>query len=426
MDNSPRADGKGVSVVQPIRLEDSSWRTRLQMLFYGVSCVLFWSVFIMQLPFVASFFGGVKVMFYVSMVYGLSSNICRIVLMFTHNRSKSDVSSRINRLVYMGASMTALGMFLFPICMAVLSTDRPTISFWICLGITAMVGAFNSLLVTGGFALMSLAPGGSGQFFLIGFTLTGIISWPFIVGLRFLSQAAGTTGDTTTLVVSIVSLSVTGILCLMSIPMYRYKTSRNPYLMSQLEQEGDAVISGGKKNGIIPVFRKIWPIITALWFSRVITFALYPGLVGLWSPDSLFPASSKSLYQSFLLYLGPVSDTIGQVVYRFTPLSKLMGERALTILTIARGLVLIPLFFLSAKYDESTSSILAQDWFRIILMFSFSFSMGINYSLGNALAPLKFTSPDDKYTVGVILSFVAMNGLFVGSLVGIGFKELLM
>ncbi len=86
--------------------------------------------------------------------------------------------------------------------------------------------------------------------------------------------------------------------------------------------------------------------------------------------------------------------------------------------------MLIPLFILSAKFDD-TNSILAQDWFRVILMFCFSFSMGINYSLGNAIAPMKFDSPDDKYTVGVILSFVAMNGLFVGSLVGIGFKELL-
>jgi len=51
--------------------------------------------------------------------------------------------------------------------------------------------------------------------------------------------------------------------------------------------------------------------------------------------------------------------------------------------------------------------------------------MGINYSLGNAMAPAAVDSPDEKYTVGVILSFVAMNGLFVGSLIGIGFKELL-
>ena len=421
MDNSPRAVGKGVAVVQPIIADDSSWKTRFHMLFYGVSCVLFWSVFIMQLPFVAPYFGGIKVMFYVSMVYGLSSNISRVVLMFMHNRSGSKLSLRIDRLVYLGASVTALGMFLFPICMGVLSTSHPDISFWICLGITAMVGAFNSLLVTGGFALMSLAPPVSGQFFLIGFTLTGIITWPFIVSLRLISEAAGTSGDTTTLIVSIISLSITGILCLMSIPMYRFKTSKNPYFISQLAR--DSVTPCNSRNGIIPVFRKIWPIILSLWSSRVITFALYPGLIGLWSPHGQVPFS-KNLYQSFLLYLGPVSDTIGQFAFRFTPLSAKLGERALTILTIVRGLVLIPLFIQSAKFDE-TNSILAQDWFRILLMFFFSFSMGINYSLGNAIAPTKFDSPDDKYTVGVILSFVAMNGLFVGSLVGIGFKEIL-
>ena len=393
------------------------------MLFYGVSCVLFWSVFIMQLPFVAPYFGGVKVMFYVSMVYGLSSNISRVVLMMMHNRSTSLVSARIHRLVYLGASMTALGMFMFPICMAVLSKNHPTLSFWICLGITALVGAFNSLLVTGGFALMSLAPKGSGQFFLIGFTLTGIITWPFIVLLRLISEAAGTSGDSTTLVVSIISLSITGVLCLLSIVMYRFRTSKNPYFITQLESEGDAIIAGGRKNGIIAIFRKIWSVVLSLWFTRVITFALYPGLIGLWTPHGSIPFA-KSLYQSFLLYLGPVSDTIGQLVFRFTPLGNRLGERAMTFLTVGRGLILIPLFVLSAKFDE-TNSVLAQDWFRVLLMFAFSFSMGINYSLGNALAPARFESPDDKYTVGVILSFVAMNGLFIGSLVGIGFKELL-
>ena len=426
MENSPRADGKGVTVIQPIKQDDSCWRTRFQMLFYGVSCVLFWSVFIMQLPFIAPYFGGVKVMFYVSMVYGLSSNISRIVLMVMHNRSSGKVSSRIHRLVYLGASVTALGMFLFPVCMGILSTTHPTISFWLCLLITAIVGAFNSLLVTGGFALMSLAPNGSGQFFLIGFTLTGIITWPFIVSLRVICETAGTSGESTTLIVSIISLSITGVLCLLSIPMYRYKTSQNPYFITQIEREGDAIIGGGSRSGILPVFRKIWSIVLSLWSSRVVTFALYPGLIGLWTPHGSIPFT-KSLYQSFLLYLGPVSDTVGQLVFRFTPLGNrlLLGERSLTILTIIRAIILIPLFLLSAYFDD-TNSVIAQDWLRVLLMFMFSFSMGINYSLGNALAPAKFESPDDKYTVGVLLSFVAMNGLFVGSLVGIGFKELLM
>jgi hypothetical protein len=271
-------------------------------------------------------------------------------------------------------------------------------------------------MITGGFALMSLSPPGSGQFFLLGLTATGVVTWPLMMLLRWIADSIIPPNYSSTFPVAAFSLCMTGILCLSSIFIYKYKTSRDPNFVAKLrkdEREG---------AGLIETARKIWSTTILLWISRAVTFSLYPGLVCVWTPKST--SYSEQNFRAFLLYMGPVSDTIGQVLFRFTQLFKKWGDRSLLGITFARAIVLIPLFLLSTYYD-SEDSILSADWFRLLLIMAFSISMGINYSLGNARAPAKVDSADEKYTVGVILSFVAMNGLFVGSLIGIGFKELL-
>jgi hypothetical protein len=145
-------------------------------------------------------------------------------------------------------------------------------------------------------------------------------------------------------------------------------------------------------------------------------------MIGFFTPSS--SAYSRGDYQSLMIYMGPLSDTVGQLVYRYTRVKDWIGMRGLVIFTVVRAAIIIPLFVLSASLDEE-SVFLRQDWFRALLMFGFSFSMGINYSAGNALAPQCVSSTEEKFLVGVILSLVAMNGLFVGSLAAIGVRALL-
>lgn len=391
--------------------------TKAQMMYYGVSCVLFWSILLIQLPFIKDSFGGTSVLFYVPLIYGLASNISRIVIMWIHSKSSQSTVSKLTQMLYSGATVTALGMFSFPVAMYFLPMSPTRAGFWVCMAITAVVGTFNSLQVSGGFALMALAPRGTGQFYLLGLTATGIVTWPLMMLLRFIASKLGA-GDQTSFVVATISLCLTGALCLSSILVFRFCTLKNAFFKDQLEVER----TEPGKTGLIATFRKIWIPTLALWWSRMATFALYPGILGLWSPHST--AYTKSEYQSFLIYMGPVSDTVGQLVYRYTRLSNIIGVRGLVMITLGRSAVIIPLFLVSAWYDGTTAAVSA-DWFRCLLMFGFSFSMGINYSAGNAIAPRQVSSTDEKFTVGVLLSFVAMNGLFVGSLVGIGFKQLL-
>jgi hypothetical protein len=387
-----------------------------QMFFFGVACVLFWSVFLIQLPYAKEFFGGADILFYVPMVYGLSSNISRVFVMYKHSRSTRSTGDKLRELMMVGASVTAIGMCLLSVLMMCVGRNHPLTGCILCLVITGIVGAFNSLLVTGGFALMSIVPKGSGQFFLLGMTATGIITWPFIMILRLLVSACYPSSDNA-LLVSVISLVLSGVLCASSILVYWYYTMRHELLKPRLNNSIDEASGSSLRE----VWRKICTPAIAMWCARVVTFALYPGMIGLMSPSS-----SKFMisdYQSFLIYMGPLSDTIGQLVYRFTPVGRYIRMRGMVWLTAIRSVVIIPLFLLSVYYN-GTDSLVAQDWFRGLLMFGFSCSMGINYSAGNAIAPELLASSTEKYLAGVILSFVAMNGLFVGSLVGVGFKQI--
>lgn len=390
-----------------------TWSTKFQMLFYGISCVLFWSVLMNQLPFISTYFGGKLIFFYIPLAYGLSSNIGRVVLMILHSRRKSTTQTSLSRFVYLGGFFTALGMYLFALSIGLLPTDSPTLGFVICMLITCLVGAFNSLLVTGGYALMALSPRKSGQFFLLGLTATGIITWPCMMGLRYICNSVSP--ETTSYFVALISLCVTGSLCLGAMSVYKFKTSRNPCFASQLSS------SEVNEVGLLSTFGRVMSPLLCLWLSRLFTFALYPGMISLWTPSVENAPYSEAEYQSFLIYLGPVSDTIGQLFYRYVPIMGRIGEKSLIIMTLVRGGILIPLFWFSAFFNGTGASI-SSDAFRCCLMFMFSFSMGINYSLGSAVALHRVKETDEKYTVGVLISFAAMNGLFIGSLVGIALK----
>jgi hypothetical protein len=393
-----------------------SFKVGLQMLFYGIASVLFWSILLIQAPFIDHYFGGKAVLFYIPLTYGLFSNVSRIAVIFLHSRSNRSTGEKLSQLIYLGASVTALGMCCLPVVMGVNGTDKPTIGFWLCMAIVSVVGLFNSLLVTGGFALMSLAPKGSGQFFLLGLTATGILTWPLFMLMRYIASTASE-GEGVNFWVAVFSFGLSGSLCLLSIPMYRNATRTNDLMKTQLEQKS----TDYDGHGLIAVFRKVWIPAVAMWVARLVTFALYPGMIGLYTPSgTTFPLNT---YQSFLIYLGPLSDTVGQLVYRFSKLRDLIGLRGLIVLTAIRAVIIVPLFMLSA-YMDGEDSFICQDWFRYLMMFGFSFSMGINYSAGNAIASQSVPTADQKFTVGVILSFVAMNGLFVGSLVGVGLKQL--
>ena len=71
--------------------------------------------------------------------------------------------------------------------------------------------------------------------------------------------------------------------------------------------------------------------------------------------------------------------------------------------------------------SNRTASLFTYDWFRLILIVLFGISNGSNFSTSNIVGP-KRVQVADKIHAGTILSLVAVNGVFIGTLLGIGLK----
>ena len=168
------------------------------------------------------------------------------------------------------------------------------------------------------------------------------------------------------------------------------------------------------------VFKIVLIPVMCGWTSCVITFSVYPTQAGIWTPYMSDPPFSAEVYQSFLMYSFSIADTIGRAVPRWVPRLKDVTDKQFITGTLVRGSIFIPLFLLSTHH---VWFVFSSDVFRLILVLFFGLSNGINFNLSNMLAP-RLVEAEDKMNVGTILSFAAINGLFVGSLIAIGLVQI--
>ena len=406
---------KASTVSEPVRAPTGPY---WQMVHYAVAGFLFWAILMIQMPFIDIYFGGPSVIFYLTFSYGLASNLARIVLIYNANRSKASQAIQMRNLVNYGSIFTAISMAAYPVSMAILGKSNGDIGFWVCIVLAAMVGIWNSLLMNAGFGLMSMAPEKSATFFLIGQTTTSIFTWPFIIVLRLLVRALGG-DDQTDYIVGIISLTFAAAVTLCTIPLYRYKTRCHPVFAHILLN--DSPVDDGRirlqSRPIIAVFKTIYQPALAGWLCMLITFCVFPTQIALWNsqPDAPY---SVSEYRSFIIYSFAIADTIGRALPRIFARMQKVSDRTLLLCTFARGLVFVPLMLMSS---HRTAEFFMQDWFRLVMVFMFGMTNGANYALANMLGPRRVEACD-KMHVGTILSFTAINGLLVGSSIGVGFK----
>lgn len=409
--------------VSPVSQEGPYW----QMVYYAVVGFMFWAILMVQIPFIDKYFGGSSVVFYLTFAYGLSSNITRVFLVVHAGKSCSSRAVQMKNLILYGAFFTALTMAGFPLSMTLLGTANPHISFWVCIVLCGLIGVWNSLLMNAGFGLMSMAPDKSATFFLLGQTMTGVVSWPLIVVLRLLVAAQ----DQTDYIVAVITLSVASLVTLGAIPLYLLRTRFHPVFADSLAKELPTSSPSENIHNIIPqrkpsfqilatVFKAMLVPVLCGWLCGLITFSVYPSQVSFWSPSMIDAPYDSSLYRSFLLYMFCVSETIGRALFRIFPALQKITDTALLNATLLRGIVFIPLMILSSK---RIPDVFAFDAFRFVLIFLLGLSNGANFGLASFIAPKRIPSAD-KMHAGTILSFTAVNGLFVGSMIGIGFKHL--
>jgi hypothetical protein len=308
----------------------------------------------------------------------------------------------------------------FPISMRLLGTGHPEIGFWVCIGLTTCMGLFNSLLMNAGFALMSIAPEKSATFFLLGQTTTSVIAWPIILVLRIIVRATGATEHETNYMVAIITLSFAAIFCLGTIPLYFLKTKFHPVFRHLLLNPAHDQPLEQQADSMVDVFKKVFAPVMCGWSASVITFCVYPSQAGIWIPSMTDPPFTDEVYQSFMMYMFSVSDTVGRAVPRWIKRLQQISNRQFITATLLRGVVFIPLFLLSTHHIWF---VLSSDTFRLVMVLLFGLSNGINFNLSNMLAP-PLVEEEDKMNVGTLLSFGAINGLFVGSLIAIGLVQI--
>jgi hypothetical protein len=394
-----------------------------QMVYYAVVGFMFWAILMIQIPFIDKYFGGPSVVFYLTFAYGLSSNVTRVFLVIHAAKTTASRSTQMKNLIIFGSLFTALTMSGFPLSMVILNTDNGHISFWVCIVLAGLMGVWNSLLMNAGFALMSMAPDKSATFFLLGQTMTGVVSWPLIVLLRLVVTSLVGDPQSTDYCVAIATLSIAALIPLGTMPLYLFKTRFHPVFAQTLSSPHniDMLVRRAPTFGALyAVFKAMLIPVICGWLCGLITFAVYPSQVSLWSPSVEDAPYDASLYRSFLLYMFSVSETVGRALFRVFPKLQQISDKLLFNATVLRGIVFIPLMILSSKHIPK---IFAFDGFRLVVILLLGLSNGANFGLASFIGP-KRISAADKMHAGTILSFTAVNGLFVGSMIGIGFKHI--
>lgn len=393
-----------------------------QMAYYAVAGFFFWAILIIQLPMIDKYFGGNDVVFYITFAYGVASNVIRVFLLWYGARTKSSQGTQMKNLVLFGSAFTALSMIAFPISMAIMGTDNGHVSVWIAIFLSAKVGLWNSLLMNAGFNLMSLAPEKSANFFLLAQTFTGVVTWPLLIFLRYIVKSAGG-GSETDIIVAAISFSLASGVVLGCIPLYLFKTRHHSVFVNVLgptasraptpEMYRDSPNSGFAR--LASVFKTIFTPAMSVWLCGLVTFSVYPSQISRWYPDGDFEVS---IYRSFLAYCFAICDTVGRSLPRFVPQLLKASDKFFWILTISRAIVFVPMFLLCSK---TVSEFFSNDYVRLGIMIVFAISNGMNFSTPNMIGPRRVQTAD-KIHAGTILSLMAVNGVFIGTMLSLGLK----
>ncbi len=370
-----------------------------------------------QLPMIDKYFGGPEVVFYITFAYGLSSNVTRVFLTWHNARTTLTQANQMRNLLVIGASLTALCLTAYPIAMTILGTERPSAGFWAGIAITAVAGLWNSIMINVGFNLMTLSPQKSAGFFLTAQTATGVITWPLLIVLRLLVIAAGA-GEDADLIVAYISFSIVVAFIAGCVPLYLFKTRHDPVLRDVLgpDAASDMKIVKESPSSMTSVFKAIWVPTTCAWLSGVVTFCVFPTQISRWNPQGDF---ETALYRSFIIYTFSITETLGRSSPAFLLKRFDIKDSFLWSLNIGRALVFVPLFILCSRLGGFP--VFSNDWFRLVLVNVFAVSAGVSFALPNVMAPRR-VSKADKMHAGTILSLAAVNGKFMGSLLGLVLK----
>jgi len=386
-------------------------RTSTFYLWYlGFAAQLPWTTILVYLPVLESVLGGVLFSFAVGIAMGLACNIVRFLVVVFGRKFTFTIR------VYYGSCFSALftlGYFVIYLVPVSVDSAAPTgaesIGFWMGLLVALLGGAGNAQLMSTGYGVASIVsverPIGNSLFFF-GQAAAAACCWPVKRLIETMTSDETVQIGLAMIAIAIISLSV--------IPVFLVKIQR---------MTGDDDLRTANQTLSWENARKIltnaWLPYLCLWMTYFCTNLVTPGQLTVWSLPVTTSSSAyltdPKMYRSLCSYTHLLSDAVGKsipVLVSANPerIRRLMSSKwapvSIAGMTICR-LGLLVLFFLPPL----------DVWSRFSFLTIFGLLNGVLASVCLSLSTFR-ADKKDKDIAGYINSFIIINGLFIGSLIG--------
>lgn len=379
--------------------DTSSWSVAGFVGYLGFGGQIASSMILIHLPMLEAAVGGKLFSFCLGIATGISGNVVRLgVLIYGRKFTFS-------RRVIVGSILSAIFTFGFFVVYQVSeSDDSNEWGFWVGLCIALLGGMGNAQLLSTGYGIASIlserSPISNSLFFL-GMAAASALCWP--IKRIFLELNP----QNPYLHLGIL-MGLTALISLSLIPLF-YIGLRKETTRHSIDKRRITCLD------VCRIFKQTILPNVLLWTTLTCTAIVTPGQVMLWSLPTNCHTSDLKLYLSLCIYLGPLSDAFGKLVCVILASRKPSFEgllksqwtpRLLISMTLVR-IGLMPLVY-NPPTDEGT---------RFFILIFFGFLHGIIASISLSLSSFR-VSRGDADLAGYLGSFSIVNGLLIGSLIG--------
>ncbi|KAF4695708.1 transporter [Perkinsus olseni] len=380
-----------------------------QMAILGFVALAPWNFVLSELPYLdekfENHFGATVPIF-----YGAAVNIAQLLLIWVGN--KFTFAPRFD----WGCIILSIFNILLAIVAMTIGNDNavenPNLGFGLGLVCVFLLGFGHAVMESSAFGLAALCPKSCMIWVMVGEGVAGLVGWPLSMLLNWALTAGGV--DRVSEWRCLIFFCITSLVTVIIVPMFRMITSKHPYMAEVLKIEQNraksSVMTRQTRRPVLAIVKDVAPMAFGAWCTLAVTFTVFPAQVVLWQSSD----PSNTGFVSQVIYTFQVVDTIG----RFIPnLGINLRPSFLMAFTVARSLF-IPLFICTSLYPTVVP--FHYDWFKHMQMGVFALTNGASATLSMVGGPQRV--PNDKAeqeVAGYTMGFALINGIFVGSILGI-------
>ncbi|KAF4696290.1 solute carrier 29 (nucleoside transporters), member [Perkinsus olseni] len=406
-DDTKSWQGDSKEVNEPPR---ASWFLLLQFCMLGFVALAPWNFILTDLLYLTGKFEH-RFSSTISIYDGLANNVAQLCIIFFGN--KFTFAPRFD----VGCSLLAV----FNICLAIVAmtvgvgNPCPNTELGNALGIVCVILlAFgHAIMESTAFGLAALCPKSCMNWVMVGEGMAGVFGWPLLELFDCIFQNVPRKDEW----VCLVFFSVTSVLTLLVMPMFRLVTSKDPLVKEVLKVEDMRRKAGSLKvrqtsRPVRAILKDLAPMAFCAWSVLTITFICFPSQATLWQSGKGTPEATAK-FIPLVVFVYQVGDTIG----RFAPnVGLAIPEKTLIVVSLARALF-VPLFICTTLYP--TVKPFHWNWFKHVEMLIFALSNGLCATLSMMYGPQRVsTDKAEQEVAGYTMGFTLVDGIFIGGLLG--------